>query len=98
MTRFTPFLAAVATVAVLTLSAGAASAMATNGPGNANGGPPGGGPSGPSGPSGPANSPGKAFNVIMPAGEDCAVRADQSGLTGTARQTFFTHCQAAGTL
>ena len=98
MTRFTPFLAAAATVALLTLGAGAASAMATNGNGNANGGPPG-GPSGPSGPSGPANAPGKSFNVIvLPAGDDCAVRADQSGLAGTARRTFFTHCQAFGTL
>jgi hypothetical protein len=99
MTRFTPFLAAAATVAVLTLSAGAASAMATNGNGGANGGPPGGPSSGPSGPSGPSNAPGKSFNVIViPGAEDCAVRADQSGLTGTARRTFYTHCQAAGTL
>jgi hypothetical protein len=96
MTRFTPFLAAAATVAILALSAGAASAMATNGPPS---GPPGGPSNGPSGPSGPSNAPGKSFNVIViPGADDCAVRADQSGLTGTARRTFYTHCQAAGTL
>jgi hypothetical protein len=100
MTRFTPFLAAAATAALLTLSAGAASAAATNGPPS---GPPAGGPSGPSGPSapssGPANAGGKGYNaIVLPTGDECAVRADQSGLIGTARHTFLARCEVNSTL
>ena len=84
MTRMTPFIAASALVAILTLGAGAASAAAV---GNNGGHPSGPGPSGPSGTSGGAT---------LPRAANCSVRADQMNLAGAAWQTFVNHCQQTG--
>jgi hypothetical protein len=83
MTRMTPFFAASALVAILTLGAGAAFAATSNGGGH---------PSGP-GPSGPSGTSGGA---TLPRGENCAIRADQMGLAQPAWHAFVNRCQQTG--
>ena len=84
MNRMTPFFAASAIVAILTLGSGAAFAAAVGHPG---------GPAGPSGPSGPSGTSG---GLTLPRGENCAIRADQMGLARPAWQAFVNHCDQSG--
>jgi len=85
MTRMTPFLAASAIVALLTLGAGVASASTS--PGN--------GGHSPGAPGSPGTS-GTAAAGTAQRNYSCSTRADQMGLATAAWQAFVTRCQASG--
>jgi len=85
MTRLTPFLAASAIVALLTLGAGVASASTS--PGN--------GGHSPGAPGSPGAS-GTAAAGTAQRNYSCSTRADQMGLATAAWQAFVTRCQTSG--
>ncbi len=85
MTRVTPFLAASAIVALLTLGAGVASASTS--PGN--------GGHSPGAPGSPGTS-GSAAAGTPQRNYSCSTRADQMGLATAAWQAFVTRCQTSG--
>jgi hypothetical protein len=85
MTRLTPFLAASAIVALLTLGAGVASASTS--PGN--------GGHSPGAPGSPGSS-GSAAAGTPQRNYSCSTRADQMGLATAAWQAFVTRCQTSG--
>lgn len=88
MTRLTPFLAASAIVALLTLGAGVASASTSPGNGGHS-------PGAPGSPGSPGASASAAAGTPQ-RNYSCSTRADQMGLATAAWQAFVTRCQTSG--